>query len=69
MQDSLELHDQQIFDQSLIAHSWTASPEKKQKLQVEGQLWKQGVWSKEETELLKQNIFDFCYVCLNDFYV
>lgn len=48
--------------QSFISHSWTPTPEEKQQLKMHGQVWKQGVWSKEETEQLKQNILDYCDV-------
>lgn len=41
--------------------SWTPTPEEKEQLR---QAWKQGIWSKEETEQLKQNILDYCDVSL-----
>jgi hypothetical protein len=46
----------------LTKHSWTPTSEEKQQLKNQGQAWKQGVWSKEETEQLKQNILDYCDV-------
>ena len=61
-QESSLMHDLSEESQSLTKHSWTPTSEEKQHLKNQGQAWKQGVWSKEETEQLKQNILDYCDV-------
>ncbi len=45
---------------SLTKHSWTPTSVEKRQLANQGQPWKQGVWSKEETVQLKQNILEYC---------
>ena len=47
---------------NLLLQSWTHTVEEKLQLKLQGQSWKQGVWSKEEIEQLKQNILEFCEV-------
>uniref|UniRef100_T1IZJ1 Cyclin-D-binding Myb-like transcription factor 1 n=1 Tax=Strigamia maritima TaxID=126957 RepID=T1IZJ1_STRMM len=40
--------------------AWFTSREDKTILHRKGQLWKQGMWSKEETDILQNNIISYC---------
>ncbi|XP_046654365.1 cyclin-D-binding Myb-like transcription factor 1 isoform X1 [Daphnia pulicaria] len=60
-EESTLMHDDNSEESySLTKHSWTPTSVEKQQLRNQGQPWKQGVWSKEETVQLKQNILDYC---------
>jgi len=45
---------------NLSLQSWTPTVDEKLQLKLQGQSWKQGVWSKEEIEQLKKNIQEYC---------
>lgn len=50
-------------EESDVNQAWFTSREDKSNLQnkgTNGHLWKQGMWSKEEVELLEQNINSYC---------
>lgn len=46
-----------------ISQNWFTSKTDKQTLQERGHRWKQGQWTAEENEILKQNIRFYCQVC------
>jgi len=52
--------DENFERNNLLLQSWTPTVEEKLQLKLQGQSWKQGVWSKEEIEQLKQNILEYC---------
>lgn len=54
------MHEEMQESHMLNIHSWTSTSQEKEQLKNQGQAWKQGVWNKEETEQLKQNILDYC---------
>lgn len=54
--------DENFERNNLLLQSWTPTVEEKLQLKLQGQSWKQGVWSKEEIEQLKQNILEYCGV-------
>lgn len=43
-----------------VNQSWFTSREDKEMLRWRGHAWRQGMWSKEETELLQRNIEQYC---------
>ncbi|KAG0723327.1 Cyclin-D-binding Myb-like transcription factor 1 [Chionoecetes opilio] len=43
-----------------VNQSWFTSREDKAMLRWRGHAWRQGMWSKEETDLLQQNIEEYC---------
>ncbi|XP_071541548.1 uncharacterized protein [Panulirus ornatus] len=43
-----------------VNQSWFTSREDKDMLRWRGHAWRQGMWSREETELLKRNIGQYC---------
>ncbi|KAG7171809.1 Cyclin-D-binding Myb-like transcription factor 1-like 1 [Homarus americanus] len=43
-----------------VNQSWFTSREDKEMLRWRGHAWRQGMWSREETELLKHNIEQYC---------
>nr|XP_045613577.1 cyclin-D-binding Myb-like transcription factor 1 isoform X2 [Procambarus clarkii] len=45
---------------SSVNQSWFTSREDKEMLRWRGHAWRQGMWSKEETELLQHNIEQYC---------
>ena len=45
---------------SSINQSWFTAKEDKVMLRQNGHAWKQGMWSKEETEQLHENVKDYC---------
>lgn len=46
-----------------ISQNWFTSKTDKQTLQDRGHRWKQGQWTTEENEILKQNVRFYCQVC------
>lgn len=54
-QDSSDLQNKQGINQN-----WFTSREEKTTLHSKGHMWKQGMWSKEEVELLENNIRLYC---------
>ena len=47
-----------------ISQNWFTSKTDKQTFQEKGHRWKQGQWTAEENEILKQNIRIYCQVSL-----
>lgn len=46
-----------------MKHSWISTPEELEEMKTQGQMFKQGVWSNDETEQVKHNILKYCDVC------
>ncbi|XP_057374404.1 cyclin-D-binding Myb-like transcription factor 1 isoform X1 [Daphnia carinata] len=59
-EESTFTHEEMHKNHMSNIHSWTSTSQEKGHLKNQGQAWKQGVWNKEETQQLKQNILDYC---------
>lgn len=60
VQSSLPEMESSGGSSATVNQSWFTSREEKEMLRWRGHAWKQGMWSKEETELLQKNIEDYC---------
>ncbi|XP_064086290.1 cyclin-D-binding Myb-like transcription factor 1 isoform X2 [Macrobrachium nipponense] len=62
-EDSVELQPSKTQGENgnaSVNQNWFTSREDKEMFRWRGHAWRQGMWSKEETELLQKNIMEYC---------